>query len=66
MFDTYSFHLLMRRRIRLAIVALTLMLSIFVGTLATHQGRFDLPAPSDGIELSIAVRVQGYAGQPGE
>ncbi len=66
MFDTYSFHLLARRRIRLAIVALTLMSSIFIGVLATHQSRFDLPSPSDGIELSIAVRVHGYAGQPGE
>ncbi len=63
MFDTYSFHLLMRRRIRLAIVALTLMLSVFAGTLATQQGRFDLPSPSDSIELSVAVRVGGYNGQ---
>lgn len=62
MFDTYSFHLLMRRRIRLAVVALTLMLSVFVGTLATQQRLFDLPSQPDAVELSIAVRVGRHAG----
>ncbi|MCL6509494.1 MAG: hypothetical protein K6U78_02280 [Anaerolineae bacterium] len=61
MFDTYSFHLLMRRRIRLAIVALTLMLSVMVGMLTTHN-RLDLPSPADSVEVNIAVRVLGHTG----
>ncbi|BCX04017.1 MAG: hypothetical protein KatS3mg053_1955 [Candidatus Roseilinea sp.] len=66
MFDTYSFHLLMRRRIRLAVVALTLMLSVFAGMMATYQSQFDLPSASDGVELSIAVQLRGHVGQSGE
>lgn len=56
MYLSDSVSLLMRRKIRMVVFAMTLALSVLAGVMSAQSGQL-LPQPDDDVRVNVAVRV---------